>query len=272
VPTIGETLREARMRQRLDIADVEARTKIRAKYLRALENEEFGLLPGSTFVRTFLRTYAELLGLDPHRLVEEYRANYEPRDELDLQPLAGTPAATARRDRAARPRPPGGPSRFTIVLGAVVLLLIFLIVLGLTGGNEKGGGKQSAQTKTERKRPAKRKRKHAAARPTSVTLKVVPMGPTYICLDNGPGTQHVFEGTISAPQTFKGKKLRINLGRTAGQLFLNAKRFPVQPSATPVGYEFSTTGSKQIPPQERPCVAPTTTTTPTTTTPTTTTP
>src|SRR5215212_3010371 len=105
MPSVGETLRDARMRQRLDIADVEQRTKIRAKYLRALENEEFGLLPGSTFVRTFLRTYAELLGLDPHRLVEEYRTNYEQGDELDLQPL-GAPAASGRRERPPRPRPP----------------------------------------------------------------------------------------------------------------------------------------------------------------------
>src|SRR3954467_3531757 len=97
--SIGETLREARMRQHLDIADVEDRTKIRAKYLRALENEEFGMLPGSTFVKTFLRTYAEVLGLDPHLLVEEYRATYEPRDETELQPIA-TPA----RDRPPRER------------------------------------------------------------------------------------------------------------------------------------------------------------------------
>src|SRR6266487_7106000 len=92
MPSIGETLREARMRQRLDIADVEARTKIRAKYLRALENEEFQLLPGSTFVRSFLRTYAEYLGLDPHVLVEEYRMQYEPREEIvqDVQRIGGT--------------------------------------------------------------------------------------------------------------------------------------------------------------------------------------
>src|SRR3990170_2591108 len=97
MPPIGDTLREARMRQRLDIADVEARTKIRAKYLRALENEEFGMLPGPTFVKTFLRTYAEMLGLDPHVLVEAYRANYEGEEELDLQPLG--PSSGARRDR-----------------------------------------------------------------------------------------------------------------------------------------------------------------------------
>ncbi|MBA2567065.1 MAG: helix-turn-helix domain-containing protein, partial [Thermoleophilaceae bacterium] len=74
MPPIGETLREARLRQGVDIAEVEQATKIRAKYLRALEAEEFDRLPGSTFVRTFLRTYAEYLGLDPQMLVEEYRA------------------------------------------------------------------------------------------------------------------------------------------------------------------------------------------------------
>src|SRR4051812_50069561 len=106
--SIGETLREARMRQRLDIADVEERTKIRAKYLRALENEEFGMLPGSTFVKTFLRTYAEVLGLDPHMLVEECRATYEPRDEAELQPIAPGGSSRPPRERRGRRGPRGG--------------------------------------------------------------------------------------------------------------------------------------------------------------------
>ena len=46
MPEIGATLREARMRARIDVSEIEAQTKIRAKYLRALENEEWGLLPG----------------------------------------------------------------------------------------------------------------------------------------------------------------------------------------------------------------------------------
>src|SRR4051794_40495137 len=96
------------MRQKIDIADVEAATKIRAKYLRALENEEFGLLPGNTFVKTFLRTYAEYLGLDPQLLLEEYRAGYEPRSEGELQPYS---VAARRRQREPRPRraPPRPP-------------------------------------------------------------------------------------------------------------------------------------------------------------------
>src|SRR3712207_2250711 len=99
---IGERLREARMRQKIDIADVETATKIRAKYLRALENEEFGLLPGNTFVKTFLRTYAEYLGLDPQLLLEEYRAGYEPRDQADLQSYS-VAARTPRREPRRAP-------------------------------------------------------------------------------------------------------------------------------------------------------------------------
>src|SRR3954464_7360557 len=109
------------MRQRLDIADVEKRTKIRAKYLRALENEEFGLLPGSTFVRTFLRTYAEVLGLDPHVLVEEYRTKFEPRDELEL-PVGPTPGGGDGGGRLARARrltEVAGPGRGTIIAAAL---------------------------------------------------------------------------------------------------------------------------------------------------------
>src|SRR3954463_11305325 len=106
MPSIGETLREARMRQRLDIADVEQRTKIRAKYLRALENEEFGMLPGPTFVKTFLRTYSEMLGLDAHMLVEEYGATWGGEAAREWQPL-GPPAALGDRGRRARSVGPG---------------------------------------------------------------------------------------------------------------------------------------------------------------------
>src|SRR2546422_11383221 len=110
MPEIGATLREARMRARIDVSEIEAQTKIRAKYLRALENEEWGLLPGPTFVKSFLRTYAQALGLDGKALVEEYRLHHETPSETALEPIASAP----RRSRAlpgGGGRPPGGPPR-----------------------------------------------------------------------------------------------------------------------------------------------------------------
>jgi cytoskeleton protein RodZ len=58
---IGNSLREARLRRGIDFADAEHATKIRGKYLRALEDEEFQLLPSETYVKGFLRTYADFL-------------------------------------------------------------------------------------------------------------------------------------------------------------------------------------------------------------------
>ncbi len=95
------------MRRELDIADAEAYTKIRAKYLRALENDEFGILPDQTLVKTFLRTYSEYLGLDAQLLIEEYRAQHEPR-EADAPAFSPRRAREPRRVRSGPPVGPGG--------------------------------------------------------------------------------------------------------------------------------------------------------------------
>src|SRR3954467_2342852 len=100
MPEIGETLRETRMRRHIDMSEVEAATKIRAKYLRALENEEWDLLPGPTFVRTFLRTYAEYLGLDPKPIVEEYKQRYDRPGPQDLLPFGGQRGARHQQRRS----------------------------------------------------------------------------------------------------------------------------------------------------------------------------
>lgn len=73
---IGNSLREARDRQGLEYPQVELATKIRAKYLRALEDEQFGILPAQPYVKGFLRTYAEFLGLDGQLYVDEYNSRF----------------------------------------------------------------------------------------------------------------------------------------------------------------------------------------------------
>src|SRR5919198_3311157 len=107
MPQIGETLRETRMRRRIDMTEVESATKIRAKYLRALENEEWDLLPGPTFVKTFLRTYADYLGLDSRNLVEEYRSRYERPAAQELTPFGTSIGGGGAGPPPPRPPPPG---------------------------------------------------------------------------------------------------------------------------------------------------------------------
>jgi Helix-turn-helix domain len=73
---IGNSLREARVRQGLDYPQVELATKIRAKYIRALEEEEFAVLPSGTYIKGFMRSYAEFLGLDGQLYVDEYNSRH----------------------------------------------------------------------------------------------------------------------------------------------------------------------------------------------------
>ena len=250
MPSIGETLREARMRQRLDIADVEQRTKIRAKYLRALENEEFGMLPGPTFVKTFLRTYAEMLGLDPHVLVEEYRTNYEGEDDLELQPL-GPPAALGR-DRGRR-----GPSLGPGVVALLVLVAIVgaLVAIGLVSDDDnEGGGNQAADTETTTERTATQPKKEKPAPPKRVVLRVVPATATYVCVDHGSGTDVVFEGTVDKAETWRGKRLRVLLGKRDLQLTKNGKRVEVTPGADPIAFAFGPRRTQQLPDGTGPCI------------------
>jgi cytoskeletal protein RodZ len=245
------------MRQKIDIVEVEAATKIRAKYLRALENEEFGLLPGNTFVKTFMRTYAEYLGLDAQLLIEEYRAGYEPRGEAEIQPYV-SPSSRRRQDEKRRQRPsrgPPGPGTAVLVVLGVVLLI--LLILGLTNSSTDNSATNTPTTPTTAKKKSRKAkhRKAAPARPTTVKLRVVPASPTYLCVDRGLGTPVVYQGTTSSTQTFRGKHLRVNIGNASTvKLSSNGKRVALPATATIVGYDFRPARSKPLPAgQPRPC-------------------
>ena len=253
---IGERLREARMRQGRDISEVEAATKIRAKYLRALENDEFTMLPGSTYVKSFLRTYAEYLGLDAHLLVEEFRAQHEPRGEEEIPTF--TPPARARPPHERRAPGPGlAMSPGLLLAGGVLAVLVLLAVIGLASGGGGNGGKKkptghAGGTKPRQTAPSTQPARPAL--PREVKLKVVPTETTYVCVDDGHGTR-LFEGTISTPRSFHGKRLRINLGRSSANVFLNGKAVSFTRTAAAVGLSFSRSGRvTPLPPLQRPCV------------------
>ena len=98
---IGSSLREARVRQDVDFPALEQATKIRAKYLRALEDERFELLPAHTYVKGFLRSYADFLGLDGQLYVDEYNSRYVVGDEETPLRARRAPRVPARRVAAA---------------------------------------------------------------------------------------------------------------------------------------------------------------------------
>ena len=76
-PTIGETLRKARTERGVELSEVERATKIRAKFLEAMEEDRWGALPAPVYARGFLDIYARYLGLDREALLNEYRQTVE---------------------------------------------------------------------------------------------------------------------------------------------------------------------------------------------------
>jgi cytoskeleton protein RodZ len=242
MPEIGETLREARMRRRIDMTEVEAATKIRAKYLRALENEEWDLLPGPTFVKTFLRTYAEFLDLDPRLLVEEYRQRYERPSTQDLTPF-GAGRGTQRRRR--RQRRPIGP--FLVVLGGIVVVLFVLYLLGVVWGgppenpapNRVSGSPTptATATTTPAKKSSSKKKKEA---PTRVTLRLTATSRVYACVEDATGKQVV--GGVLEPgkstKTFRSQRFRLNLGSGAARMTVSGKSYQAADVGAPIGYEI----------------------------------
>src|SRR5215213_5524654 len=257
MPEIGSTLREARMRQRIDIADMEVRTKIRAKYLRALENEEWDLLPGPTYVKSFLRTYAEALGLDPKLLVEEYKLRHDPLETGDLQPIR----PPSPRDRRRRSEPPRGLPRWAVIGVVLLLILGALSLIGQNADDDDPTAGPSMTTETTDRKPAReRPKKKPAAVPTTVRLTVVATGDVWVCLENGGG-EPLIPGTVISPgppRSFTAKRFRITLGNGSVRLRVNGKAFQPPQSADPQGYEFTRTGRRTLSEDDRPTCAGTT--------------
>ncbi|HEX8121965.1 MAG TPA: RodZ domain-containing protein [Solirubrobacteraceae bacterium] len=260
MPEIGATLRETRMRQRIDITDMEVRTKIRAKYLRALENEEWDLLPGPTYVKSFLRTYAEALGLDPKLLVEEYKLRHERLDTGDLHPIRPPTA----RDHRRRSEPPRGVPRGAAVGVVLVLILALLFVIGKGGGDDDPdttaappgvttGDKQGAAAK-------KKPKKKPAATPTTVQLTIAPTATVWVCLVNAGGERLIPGTEIAAgtTRTFRSKRFRVTLGNGSVRFRVNGRAFQPPQAADPQGYEFTRGGRRTLSEADRPTCAGTT--------------
>jgi cytoskeleton protein RodZ len=127
---IGNSLRDARLRQHLDFPEAEQATKIRARYLRALEEEQFDTLPAETYVKGFLRAYAEYLGLDGQLYVDEYNSRYVVGDD--------EPVARPRRSAARRPERHVDSRVVLLTLGGIVAVVVLFILAWKFGGSNNG--------------------------------------------------------------------------------------------------------------------------------------
>jgi cytoskeleton protein RodZ len=250
-PGIGATLREARNRRKLDLSEVEAAIKIRPRYLSALENEEWDVLPGGAYTRGFIRTYAAYLGLDGDRLADEYRS-------------ATAPAGGERVPRRIEPVPAsargGSGPRISgpLVAGLVVLALIGVVVaIDLIGG-EGGSNAPSSQAKRAKRHDQGHHGKTVTAKP-GVSLRLAATAEVWVCVLDG-SEKPLVDGQIleagSEVGPFRSKRFTMAFGNGEVSLTIDGRRADTPASNSPVGYEVGAGGKlKPLEQGERPTCA-----------------
>jgi cytoskeleton protein RodZ len=257
---IGSQLREARMRMRIDTGEVELRTKIRAKYLRAMENEEWDLLPGEVYVRSFLRTYADFLGLDSRALLDEFRRRYEKPSDHEPPPIA--PPGRDRRDRERRRQSGGGlgipPWVLVLVVLVIVAGVLYFVGKHNNNNNQNPGNsagvhhttttKQSGHRHHHRVRHHHAVTKHTVPSTVTVSLTATSAVSTFVCLENAHGV-HLVDGNYAAGQPIPAgtaKKLLLTVSSPSMTIKANGKTIANTVTSAQVTYRILPTGHSTI--------------------------
>ena len=150
---IGNSLREARTRKGLDFPELELGTKIRAKYLRALEDEAFETLPAATYVKGFLRTYADYLGLDGQLYVDEYNVRYGSGDEV-LERRVRASSTGVRRPHVRKRRRLESRLVWATLLGIAIVTGLVIAAWRYGGGSGHANLPNTPVTHAPAKAPA----------------------------------------------------------------------------------------------------------------------
>ena len=191
---IGTSLREARLRQGLDFPELEQATKIRGKYLRALEEEKFDALPAATYVKGFLRTYADSLGLDGQLYVDEYNSRFVVgEDEVPVRPRRSGPAQPLARRIETR--------AILVALGAIAAITALVFAawrFGTSDNPRYPAAKPPAGPPAQVRARTPQRPVRAAPRPVRISL-VAASGSCWLQVFAGsPSGKLLFEGTLDA--------------------------------------------------------------------------
>jgi cytoskeletal protein RodZ len=202
---IGGSLREARLKRNLTPADVQKAIRIRDRYLQALEEERWELLPGDAYVKGFLRTYADYLGLDGNLYVEEYNSRFARPDEPQLVP-----------ERFARSGTRFGGVGFLrplIVVAVIVAIVAGLAAWQLSGSDDKRAvpppttpTTTASHHSTQPKKKQHKQHVSTSALPTRAVV-LASRGNSWLWVRSGNANgATVYQGTL-----LQGKTLPVNL-------------------------------------------------------------
>ncbi len=216
---IGDSLREARTRRGFSPADVHKAIRIRERYLTALEEERWDMLPGEAYTKGFLRTYSEHLGLNSQLYIDEYNARIARHDEE-------APPFVPRRSR-------GHPTRNA---ACSIALVAGILVLGAAAAGLAAWRLAGSSTPPQAQPPSGGGSVAAAATPpaaapkttAAVTAPALSTAPVFTSISaargrcwllvraGGPNGKLLFEGVLQQGQAKRFQlepRLWVRMGR-----------------------------------------------------------
>ena len=246
---VGTILRAARNRRKVELSEVEAATRIRFRYLRAIEDEEWDVLPGGVYTRGFIRTYASFLGLDGDRLVDDYRESVEPwhrsGDEPQPQPVAGGT--------------PSGP-RSVVIAALVVVAVIAVAVVAIVAIPSGGGGASGpGHHRHELAREAESTKPPPAPVKTGVTVELAASAEVWACLLDAEGKPLV-DGLIleagAREGPFHSGSFTVSFGNGEVKMLIDGREAEIPATSSPIGYAIDSAGKlTKLGESERPTCA-----------------
>jgi Helix-turn-helix domain len=253
-PGVGATLREARRKREVDLAEVEAATKIRARFLRAIENEEWDRLPGEAYARGFVRTYGDFLGLDGEALAERQRqdtGSWRPAERLPR--VEPSPVKAAELDRGR------GPLRSLAVLATVcaALLVVLIVVLGereesprpqRDGGQVARGGEQTEPRRADESEETRKS--------PGLAVQLTTNAEVWVCLLDARGRELV-DGLVLEPGVVEGPyrsgSFTVSLGNGEVTMTVDGQQASIPQTPNPIGYSIGAGGAlRELSESERP--------------------
>jgi cytoskeleton protein RodZ len=203
---IGSSLRGAREHQKLELSDVERETRIRARYIKALEDDQFDVLPGAAYAKGFLRTYADFLGLDAQRFLDEYNTHFAPTEAPEAPP----PVRIKRPHRLLDAR------LVAVPLALAIGLFVWQVAFGSGGGQHHHVAYAPPLPRVAARTTAPERPATAAPRPTTARITLTAArGPCWMSVRLGSATgTSVYERTLQQGETvrFTGTSLWMRLG------------------------------------------------------------
>lgn len=237
---IGSDLRRARTRREIELSEVEAATRIRTRFLHAIEREEWDALPGGVYTRSFIRTYANFLGLDGDRLADDYRHQVE--DAQRPEAAVAAPAPRSKRNAGLR----ASPLPLVLAVGGVILVAVVAILAIPTGGGGGGTDRRPATRHPNRQAGGEKGARGVARSTEIVSVRLTAEAEVWVCLLGGGGRRLV-NGQIleagSAAGPFHSDSFTISFGNGEVAMTIDGKKAEIPATSSPIGYSIDSSGT-----------------------------